>query len=152
MAEISPITLQRIVDMLTPIITKNVIAELESGHIRFTRNAPVLAPIEVSGPQRSVERKIPVSVVGMLPQQAQSLLGTSGSVFDLRFITAAQAARLKRANADYCVLMINFISHAACEGVERNFPPSSIVRVTGGVSSIRKALHDLKARHNLTTH
>lgn len=80
-----------------------------------------------------------VTIVGLLPQQANIIRSIYGEELDLKFIDVDTSASKMRATAetsDQVVLMTKFISHE----VQSNLRQHDLVYCNGGVSSLKLKL------------
>lgn len=80
-----------------------------------------------------------ITIVGLLPQQANTIRGIYGEDLDLRFVEVDTSTSKMRATAetsDQVVLMTKFIPHEVQTALRKH----DLVYCNGGVSSLKLAL------------
>lgn len=80
-----------------------------------------------------------ITIVGLLPQQADTIRSIYGDELDLRFIevdTSASRVRATAESSDKVVLMTKFIPHEMQSTLRKH----DLVYCNGGVSSLKLAL------------
>lgn len=80
-----------------------------------------------------------ITIIGLLPQQANIIRGIYGEALDLRFIetdTPTQKIRCSAESSDQVVLMTKFMSHE----IQTALRQMDLVYCNGGVSSLKLKL------------
>ena len=80
-----------------------------------------------------------ITIIGLLPQQANTIRGLYGGSLDLRFVevdTSTQKIRCSAESSDQVVLMTKFIPHEIQTALRQH----DLVYCNGGVSSLKLKL------------
>lgn len=132
-------------------IVRDELQIFESRMLRHMGKAPLLRPVDTPPPDeprppREVTKLAKVLVVGLLPEQQQTIMRRFGARLEFRFvtssmITSSQGAHRLDALSESCDAtfgMVRFMRHEAEQSINRK----RYIRVTGSTSNLEVCLTD----------
>ena len=152
----TPIDLNMVVESLSIRITDQVMARVMEELERRVAELPIdylqLSQRFKQGGSSTTTSRLPIiGVVGLLPNQAGELTSEFHDCLDLRFWNDDGSPKLK-ALAHHCELVILHTRHSSHSTDEiLKGEKANILRVTGGVTSIKRALEEYFINHTTTT-
>lgn len=112
--------------------------EIEAVLPKAKPQATAPAPVQIKAVPKDLCKSL--VVVGLLPAQADMIKREYKGAFEFAFFGNDHLGRMTNVlpHADAVVMMTDFISHSHCELFDGL---AKVIRVPGGMSSLRKALH-----------
>lgn len=147
-APVAEINMSELIAQLTPLITKQVIAQLSEDYTLIPRTKIARMPTPVAGGTTApMARKPQVWMFGLLPNQQREIETAWGKSFRFKFIEASRSVKFEIPTGEWAIMMGGFVDHAQCDRVRAQVG-SRYLAVQGGVTSLKKSLNDLNSRFN----
>lgn len=132
-------------------IVRDELQIFETRMLRHMGKAPLLRPVDAPppdelSPPREVTKLAKVLVIGLLPEQQQTILRRFGHRLEFRFVTSSMISSSQGAhrldtlseNCDATFGMVRFMRHGAEDSINRK----RYIRVTGSTSNLEVCLDD----------
>lgn len=136
--------LEALAHLVAPLVAREVVTILATEYDLKPLRVEKQVAAAPTAPEPAVVRKPKVLVFGLLGAQANEVEQTWGGRFDLRFIKTKSATEVK-CGGDAAIGLVSFMSHSADAKLKKTFG-NNYIRVSGGVSAVKKSLNDLNAR------